>query len=135
MNGKIIQNTSGFLTDFDILSEAEKFLEPGFFNSDLGYTVLLALANALGIQFVVFTTLECHHLVHVTPRQIKCGNPVYLAYIHRGCGHYDAIVPTGATVEVYNHEQNNSAVPEACTCGKNDINTLHTCHFQIYYDH
>ena len=79
------------------------------------------MANALSIQFVVFTTLECHHLVHVTPRQIKCGNPVYLAYTHGGCGHYDAIVET-ATIDVSNHHQpTTSTVPEVCTCGKNAI--------------
>ena len=111
---------SGFLVECDILQEAEKFLQTTFFNSDLGDTVLLALANALNIQFVVFTTPECHHLVHITPRVVKCGtSPVYLTYTHTGCGHYDAILDVTGDECTSNAVLVVPEVSNSCTCGKN----------------
>ena len=75
-----------------MVEEAQKFLNPGTFNCDLGDTVLLSLANALCIQFIVFTTMEYHPVIHVTPRCIKSGCTIYLAYTHTGCGHYDSVI-------------------------------------------
>lgn len=63
------------------MEEAEKFLQAGIFDSYLGNTVLLALTNALGIHFVVFTTLECHPLVHITPRLVKFDHPIVVVDI------------------------------------------------------
>ena len=49
---------AGFLVEGNnIMEEAEKFLQAGIFDSDLGDSAT-TLANALGIHFVVFTTLE-----------------------------------------------------------------------------
>lgn len=109
---------AAFLVDCNVREEADKFLQSGWFDSDLGDTVLLALANSLGVHFVVFTTLECHPLVHVTPKIVLCNCPVYLAYTHRGCGHYDAVMESSDTT---NQEPPSSSQEqsESCTCGKN----------------
>ena len=49
-----VEYYSGFLIDCDVVEEAQKFLQPGMFNSDLGDTVLLSLANALSIPVCCF---------------------------------------------------------------------------------
>ena len=100
------------------MEEAKKFLQPGIFNSDLGDTVLLSLSNALGIQFVVFTTMEYHPVVHIAPRCIKSGYTIYLAYTHTGCGHYDSVIENNVILEdqlVASTETKTNS----CTCGKN----------------
>lgn len=106
---------SDFLVDCDIKQEADKFLQSGFFASDLGDTVLLGIANALGIQFIVFTSQECHPVIHVTPQQIICGTPIYLAYSHTGSGHYDAVIQKTAAEPL----PNNVSKIAHCKCGIN----------------
>ena len=107
---------SGFLIDCNVVEEAQKFLNPGTFNCDLGDTVLLSLANALSIQFIVFTTMEYHPVIHVSPGCIKSGCTIYLAYTHTGCGHYDSVIDNDTSDEqpVVSQTKN-----EMCTCGKN----------------
>ena len=118
-------NNSSYYTDFlgecNIQEEAEKFNQLGYFYSDLGDTVLHALSKALGIHFIVFTTLECYPVIQIVTQEIKCATPVYLAYNHNGLGHYDAVVPVAS-------ESTSTTVVEVpktridyCTCGKNAV--------------
>ena len=81
----------GFLVDTDTEVEADSFLQSGYFNSQLGDTMVLALANALGIPMIIFTTMLCHAVVHITPRHTKSHTPIYLAYSHGGTGHYGTV--------------------------------------------
>ena len=45
-------------TTFSFNSEVSKCLQDGFYNGDLGNTMLLAMANTLKVSFVVFTSLS-----------------------------------------------------------------------------
>ena len=75
------------------------------------------------MQFVVFTTMEHHQVVHVAPREIKCGSPIYLAYTHTECGHYDAVVQVSYIESTPSHSQW-SEDTLYCTCGKNKSATV-----------
>ena len=62
--------------------------------------------------------MEHHPIVHVAPREIKYGSPIYLTYTHAGCGHYDAVVDSTPAMQIPSTED---AV--YCTCGKNTSRT------------
>lgn len=70
----------------------------------------LALANALGIQFIVFTTQKANPVLHIMPQEITCGFPVYLAYTHISCD---------AVVSVSEQELPLNTTSSSCTCGVN----------------
>lgn len=44
--------------DNNIVEKTDKFQQLGFYDSDLGDSVLLALSNVLQMQIIVFTTLH-----------------------------------------------------------------------------
>lgn len=100
------------------------------FDSDLGDTVPLALANAHCVQFVVFTTLECHPVVHLTRRQVKCDHPVYPAYRHTGCGHYNAVTEFSENDSEVQDPQPRltKEMYDGCNCGKNTKANLDVAH-------
>ncbi len=83
-----------FVTDisqFD--SWANSFKQNCFFDCELGNTMPLAMANALGVSFVVFTSQERSSPYYVAST-ISSTKVLYLAYNLHGCGHYDACVPS-----------------------------------------
>ena len=49
-------------------AEADKFEKDGFFASNLGDSVLTAIANVIGMQIVVFTAQESCPVIHISPR-------------------------------------------------------------------
>ena len=103
--------------DEDIESQADAFKEEGFFSSSLSDCCLTALANAVGIQFIVFTAQESCPVVHIPPQEIKCAEPVYLAVSNCSCGvHYDAVRAEFASLPLVTTEDNST---KFCTCGKN----------------
>lgn len=113
---------ANFITsDLDINQEAEKFKANGFFASDLGDSVLNALANVLSIQMIVFTAQESYPVIHVTPRQIKCNYPIYLAFTNAGCGHYDAVLDVADTTP---RQSTSKPSSNFCTCGKNSKSSM-----------
>lgn len=107
----------------DIEKEADRFNQSGFFASDLGDSVLVALSNVAGMQFIVFTAQDSHPVIHISPRQIKCGAPVYLAFSSAGSGHYDAVIKESSAPQTTSSE----AARDQCSCGKNavDKDTTH----------
>ena len=74
--------------------EATKFLQNGHYDSELGNTMPLAMANALKVTFVVFTSLSSSPIFFVTPREHSTG-VLYLAFTYCGPGHYDGAIFTG----------------------------------------
>ena len=50
------------------MREAEKFRKAGFYDSQLGDSMVLALANTLNLPIIVFTSNICYPIVYVTPR-------------------------------------------------------------------
>ena len=57
----------GFLTDTTVEDEAELFRSSGYFNSELGDTVLLTLSNVLGVSIVVFTSISGNSVINIVP--------------------------------------------------------------------
>lgn len=117
---------SAFMADEnDLEKEADRFQQLGFFASDLGDSVVHAIANAISMQLIVFTSQESFPVIHIPPRQIKCGEPIYLAFTSTGCGHYDAVLKRD------NIQQESTASANSpdkfCTCGKNAKSSTNNC--------
>lgn len=84
-------------TDF-YEKEAQKFQEPGFYDSELGNCIPLAMSNILQMPIVIFTSMENYPVTHVIPRgRVLSEVPLYLAYDHSGSGHYNLDVPPAAS--------------------------------------
>lgn len=88
-------------------TEAQKFLEPGHYNSELGNCVPMAMSNILQIPLVIFTSMENYPITQVIPRtRVLSEIPIYLAYSHSDSGHYNLAVQV-------NHTQSNPVSVEA----------------------
>lgn len=90
---------TNFLTDdsaIDIDQEAVKFYHPRYFHGPLADTMVLALCNALQVNFIIFSSALHHPILHVTPRETCLPYlskiVIYLAYHQYGAGHYDAVI-------------------------------------------
>ena len=88
--------------------EATKFLQNGYYDSELGNTMPLAMANALKVSLVVFTSLSSSPVFFVTPREPST-DVLYLAFTYCGPGHYDGAIFTGK----------NTTITVKCRCGVN----------------
>ena len=86
-NGESYQ---GFLQHCNVNDEAIRFLQDGYFASELGDTVLMALANCLTMPVVA---LSSHAgILMFKPREYLSFTPIILAYnAAYGPGHYDAL--------------------------------------------
>lgn len=88
-------------------TEAQKFLQPGHYDSELGNCVPLAMSNILQIPLVIFTSMENYPITQVIPRtRVLSQVPIYLAYNHGDSGHYNLAVEVTRT-------QSNSATTKA----------------------
>lgn len=74
-------------------TEAQKFLRPGHYDSELGNCVPLAMSNILQIPLVIFTSMENYPITQVIPRtRVLSEVLIYLAYNHGDSGHYNLAV-------------------------------------------
>ena len=89
--------------------EASEFLKNGYYNSDLGNTMPLGMANALKVSFVVFTSLSSSPVFFVAPREPST-EVLYLAFTYCGAGHYDGAIFKGENV---------TKMKVKCRCGVN----------------
>lgn len=110
-----------FVSNTNVQMEAINFETSGYFNSELGDTMLTALTNFLQMPFIVFTSIEGTPILHFTPRQPLIQVPILLAYNQYGAGHYDSLSFTDISME-----------PEVtakivCSCGKSDKNDQAHC--------
>lgn len=79
-------------------SEAQKFLESGHYDSELGNCVPLTMSNILQIPLVIFTSMENYPITQVIPRtRVLSEVPIYLAYSHSDSGHYNLAVEGNRT--------------------------------------
>ena len=108
--GEWQQNYSGFLIDCDVVEEAQKFLQPGMFNSDLGDTVLLSLANALSIPVCCF---------HNNGIPSCCPQDPWVAILYTLHIHIldvDTMIPL---LVIMDDQGSTEVKTNSCTCGKN----------------
>ena len=130
-------------------TEAQKFLQPGHYDSELGNCVPLAMSNILQIPLVIFTSMENYPITQVIPRtRVLSEVPIYLAYNHGGSGHYNLAVEVtrtqsnAATAEVTGkepekHLQVEVDVPSlheaGCSCGRGNAGKTGKSEFCKYY--
>ena len=91
---------------------ADDFRQNYFYDCDLGNIMPLAMANALSMSFVIFTSHERSPVYYVTPSCCTPTNILYVAYTTCGSGHYEACIPVS----------NDTCTPTkvvSCRCGIN----------------
>ena len=102
--------------------EASLFLNDGYFASELGNCMALAMANLLNLPIVVITQMESMSVVSVTPRETLQCLPIFVAFDHSGEGHYDAVAhSTSHSVSTETQSCSVSSMatnPESCRCGQ-----------------
>ena len=80
-------------TNIDYEREARMFLTNGYFDSELGNVMPLALSTALQLSCVIFTRDETVvPPLYITPEIITTEATVFLVYTSQGKGHYDAAI-------------------------------------------
>ena len=82
--------------DYDV--EANKFLTSGFYDSDLGDTMPLALCTALQFSMVIFSTDVRLPIMYITPEIVASESTAFLVHTPQDNdrltkGHYDYAVP------------------------------------------
>lgn len=104
----------GFVSGSNLVEEADKFLDKGYFFGEGGKCMPLALSNAPGMPMFILCTLISQPL---NPRKVTVFFPIFN---HHRCGHYDAL-GYGANISLKFQEANRSGTRMCgCTCGCGD---------------
>ena len=69
--------------------EESLFLNNGYFESEFGNCMALAMANLLNLPIIVITQTESMSIVPITPRETLQCLPIFVTFDHSGEGHYD----------------------------------------------
>ena len=105
-----------FITDSnDTESDAEKLLDPTYFQGSLGDSMVLATSNVLRIPIIIFSTIPNNSIIPVMPQKVICDSLILVAYNHMGVGHYDAVVPKPQP----NDKSKKQSKEPHCRCGVN----------------
>ena len=95
------------------IEEVNQFQNDGFFDCQLGDTMVSAMCNALGITICLLTSLKHQPVMIFSPEKILQSLPdpvnMYLAYNAHGAGHYDALAYVGSSEKLKSY----------CRCGVN----------------
>lgn len=113
----------------DYLTEANKFLQKGYYASSLGDIMPLAMATVLQTSFVIITVIITttnphNNLMYVTPLFGSIEGTVILVYNPTGSSHYDASLPYSSKVV---GQTGNMAKSKSCSCGVNKKNLQSAC--------
>ena len=102
---------------------AVKFLQMGFYSSDIGDIMPLGLSNAVGLPIVIFNSNSGKSSAsHYTARVIKSSTPVFLTYNGFGDGHYDYASYCGDPTEKWSVKS-----VKGCSCGMNSKVYTQSC--------
>ena len=125
---------------------AKRFDQDGFCDCELGNAVNLALANILRTSLVVFTSLENYPILTIIPKNDPVSNvPVYLAFEKIGPGHYDAVIQSGTSEELFDNtellsetsfaetSQGKELTRPVCRCGQGAAKNKMTRKFCLEY--
>jgi hypothetical protein len=110
-----------FLSATHLFSEAESFRQRGVFSGELGDLVATAMANALQMPIVMFTSLTHFPVATVMPtyKEARTAHPICLAFTQFGAGHYDAVIPkstcVSSTPEQQSHFSDKQLTESGCT--------------------
>ena len=113
----------------DFKSEAKRFLDDGYFSSNVGDAMPLALATALSIHIIIITNEPHSKRMFVTPEVELVLGTVFLVYEPVGPGHYDAALPFNKCDEKMPKEIT------SCSCGVNSADqTRKSCIPLLHYN-
>lgn len=124
--GEFSSEYSMFLTVADQSSfhdMAQRFIQRGVFDCELGNSVLMALANILKCPIVVFTSIDTYPIIPLIPRESPLSViPIYVAFNQTGKGHYNALcsVPEEALAIKETDVENEVMLSKksSCRCGQ-----------------
>ena len=102
-------------SSFDYEMEANRFHQDGYFNSELGDTMPLALATALQFPLIIFPSPSNTPVMYVTPDLVTTEATAFVVHTCSGLGHYDAAIPC----HKLSHKQSNQDTFIRCSCGVN----------------
>ena len=106
-------------TDINYALEAQKFMDPTFYDSVLGDIMPLALSTALQFSIVIFSTDSRRPVMYVTPDITANDATAFLVYNPDGKGHYDAAVPCNQHKEAQIPSSGSTSRSTSCKCGAN----------------
>ena len=111
-------------------AQATQFQQEGVYSLDIGDLVIAGLSNMLQSPVVLFTSRlnQPLHIQYPTYSPMLSPNPVYLAYLQAGSGHYDAVVQ--APKDNSSNSQIGS-VSSGCTCGQKSTFKGTACSFSL----
>lgn len=105
----------GFITKDQLQTEALEFLKDGAFTMDVGDLAVTALCNLLHTPLVIFTSRPNQPILVQNPTYstMASPHPIYLAFLHFGPGHYDAVAS-----EMTQEDSVTVISAGSCNCGK-----------------
>lgn len=95
--------------------------------------MVVGLANVLRINVVLFTSMQRMETISIVSRgKVLITCPIYLAFNHSGCGHYDAVIESvgvdtekreqtahdSHVNEIPKSSKQNSSEEKGCRCGR-----------------
>ena len=115
--GEHSQSYQLFMSESQLQSQAEEFLQDGAYSIEIGDLAVAALSNILQTPLVLFTSRPNQplHIQYPTCSPMLNPHPICLAYLQFGPGHYDAVAPHSVELE---------DIPESgpsttkCTCAR-----------------
>ena len=102
-------------SSFDYETEANRFRQDGYFNSELGDTMPLALATTLQFPLIIFSSHSNTPVMYVTPDLVTTEATAFVVHTRSGLGHYDAATPC----HNLSQKQSNQDTLIRCSCGVN----------------
>ncbi len=119
-----------FITGGQLQAQAEEFQQEGVYSIDIGDLVIAALSNLLQSPLVLFTSRlnQPLHIQYPTYSPMVSPNPIYLAYLQVGSGHYDAVVQGS---EDQCSDSHVGAVHPGCNCGRKSTFKGNACSFSL----
>ena len=122
------QEYRSFLTDSQLWSEAQRFLQRGVFSGELGDLVVTAAANAFQIPIVVFTSAASFPITTVMPtyKEAATAHPICVVLTQYDGGHYDAVIraaPSESHEKLYGDSNQQSDYAPNCSCGRRNRGT------------
>ena len=130
--GERQQHYESFITDFIVNyeTEARKFLKNGYFDSQLGNLMPLAVSNALQAYLLIFRR-DTTNPLYIAPELNTQQTPIFLVYDPSGCGHYDSGV-------LYSDSCTTSTIQKlhkpSCGVNKKRTGTGTSCTLQPHYE-
>lgn len=121
--GERLANYESFVshTAIQYSTEASKFLQSGYYDSELGNTMPLALATALRATIIIFSA-STPYPMYVTQEGTTSTLTAFVVYTPSGPGHYDAAIPY-----IKMTKPNFQPKRSSCNCGVNSKSNQNSC--------